>query len=470
MLFNSAVFLLLFAAVYSLYWFFPLRWKQGLIIAASLIFYGWYSIPFLLLFLAVIAFNYPISRILLEKKSKPLLWFAVSVDVGLLAFFKYFYLIAEGIGHLIANDYLISLYANWKHDYDFEIILPIAISFYTFQILAFLVDCYRGTIREKIPFYKYILFILFFPQFVAGPIMRSIDFIPQIDRPTITPERMLDGCLLLLLGTLKKVLIADRLGLLTGEIWSDPKRYDALYLLIVLPAFLVQVYCDFSGYTDIARGLAKLLGYEIPENFRGPFLSKSMQELWSRWHITLSTWLRDYIYIPLGGSRVGRFRTSLNILATMTIGGIWHGATAPMVLWGFYLGVILVIERFFGEQKIRILPDTPLTNPLRTFITFSLMSFSVIFFASPNFDTTIAYATGLFTFHRGIPGSDGGTLIALLCLALVLNAIQYGDGIKNRLRGRLKTKYALVFTGTVFVTLLVDLYGDVTGSFIYFRF
>lgn len=471
MLFNSAVFLILFFFLYIIYWQLGRKERQYLIIAGSLIFYGWYSIPFLLLFLALIVINYRISMSLVEKKSKSLLWTAIGIDTGLLIIFKYFYLLAETFGSLVGSPYIANLEQNWIQDYDFHVDLPIAISFYTFQIIAFVVDAYRGTIKEYVEPRKFYLFILFFPQFVAGPIMRSTDFIPQIDHPEATKDRILGGALLIAQGVVKKVLMADRLGSLMNDVWVRPSHYDATVLLIALPVFVTQVYLDFSGYTDMARGLAKSLGYEIPENFRGPFLAKSMQELWHRWHITLSTWLRDYIYIPLGGSRQGELRTMLNLLATMAIGGLWHGASWTMLYWGIYLGFILSIERYLRVKKIRLMPQSAPFQVIRTLFVFALFSGSSLFFASPNMDNVYEFVSTIVTFKRGYPLPGAETVIGLSIIAYLLNVIQYYPGLlKDPIRKRTGLQFAILPVATFFVGYLIALYGDISGMFIYFQF
>lgn len=470
MLFNSAVFIILFFITYALYWHLDNRWKQNLIIAGSLAFYGWYSISFLLVFVALIIVNYYISMILIERKSRSLLWLAIALDAGLLGFFKYFYLFAESAGWLIGNHYLAHLETNWLRDYDFHIDLPIAISFYTFQIIAFVVDSYRGVITEKIAPKKFYLFILFFPQFVAGPIMRSTDFLPQIDRPKLNDDNILNGSLLLIQGIIKKVLIADHLGGYTAPLWASPEKYDAIFLILILPSFIVQIYFDFSGYTDMARGLAKALGYDIPENFKGPFLARSMAELWQRWHVTLSTWLRDYIYIPLGGSRLGEFRTSLNLLLTMAIGGLWHGANWNMLLWGVFVGTILVAERLLKKAGIRILPATTLLDPLRIFVVFALFSISGLFFRASDMDTVYKIVYGIFTFQRGLPGPGPATLIGFIFLAYLFNAMQYYPDWSTRFTRGNAIRYGFISFMTFITGYLVSLYGDVSGSFIYFQF
>ncbi len=470
MLFNSAIFLLLFFVVYSLYWHLSVRGKHYLIIVASFIFYGWFSIPFLLLFLFLIIFNYYISRILLVRKSKGLLALAVIVDVGVLAFFKYFYLFAESFGYLIGNEYIADLRVHWQRDHNLVIILPIAISFYTFQIIAWVVDCYRGTVQEDSGFRRFCVFILFFPQFVAGPIMRASDFLPQIDNPTPSQDRMLNGCLLLAQGAVKKVLIADRIGAAIGPVWASPSEYDAVVLVLIMPAFLAQVFCDFSGYTDMARGLAKLLGYEIPENFNGPYLARTVTELWQRWHITLSMWLRDYVYIPLGGSRRGEFMTYANLFFTMTLAGLWHGANWTMGLWGLLMGFYLVIERFVRVNQFLLLPDTLWARVIQNVRTVVLFATSTILFASPSIENSASIVKGIASWQRAAPLASAESVIGLTLLGFLFNIPQYYRGIHNWFTPRVRLRYVLVFVLTFVVGYLINLYGDVSGSFIYFAF
>jgi len=475
-LFNSAIFIFFIIAFYLIYWPLPVRWKHTLIITGSFIFYAWFSIPFLLLFLTLVIINYYISQRLLVNKSRTLLGFAIVLDLGVLSFFKYFYLFAETTGSALEFilgpefSHLANLRRHWLQQYNFEIILPIAISFYTFQIIAWVVDCYRGTVSEKIDLKHFCVFILFFPQFIAGPIMRASDFMHQIDNPTPTRERMINGSLLILLGTMKKVLIADRIGLLTKNIWFNPEQYDAVYLILILPAFLIRIYCDFSGYTDMARGLAKLLGYEIPENFRGPLMARSMTEFWSRWHVTLTTWIRDYIFIPLGGSKFGELLTARNTLITMGLAGLWHGASSTMLLWGLYIGVILVIERFFYKRGISIIPNRKWTQPLHVFTTFILISISCVLFASPSIGHTFRIIKGIVTFQRANTIVAPETLFGLTIFGFTFNFIQYYPALTEKLNRYLAPRYILAAAMVFFIGLLVNLYGDVSGSFIYFAF
>ncbi|MFN3603588.1 MAG: MBOAT family O-acyltransferase [Leptonema sp. (in: bacteria)] len=470
MLFHSTIFLLLFLSIYLFYWKVPTSYKHFLILMASFLFYLWYSLSFFLMFLGLSIINYIVANFLVVKKSRFLLVSILSLDLSVLFFFKYFYLFSSSIGQIFGIVYLINIKENLLKDYNFEITLPIAISFYTFQIIAYVIDCYRGTINEKISFKKFIVFILFFPQFIAGPILRSSDFIPQIDHPKLDQLKINIGILLVLLGIFKKVLIADPIGYFTNPIWNHPTHYDALSYWILIFAFVVQVYTDFSGYTDMARGMSKLLGYEIPENFKGPLISSSISELWSRWHITLSSWLRDYVYIPLGGSRKSEFRTYINLILTMALGGLWHGATWNMAIWGILMGIYLAIERFFSKLNRNLLPNHFVFFLLKRIYTLFLFSFFAIFFATPNLENAFVIIKGLVFLPRGNPFVSYDTVLVLILIGLYLNYIQYNRSLLDRIYKSEKIQYVLITLGSILILYLLYNYGDLGSSFIYFAF
>ena len=474
MVFNSTIFVLLFLVVFAMYWFLPLRGKHTLIIIASVLFYTWYSLPFFAMFLALLVFNYYIAMRLIglsdRRLSLRLVWLAVVVDLLVLGFFKYFYLFASSAGSLFGISYLAGIRQNLIDDFHLRIILPIGISFYIFQLIAFVVDCYRGTVAERVDFRRFTVFILFFPQFVAGPILRATDFLPQIDHPTLNGDRLRKGLLLLLSGAVKKILIADRIGAQIGAAWQNPVGYDMTVHLLLPVAFLGQIYADFSGYTDMARGMGKLLGYELPENFRGPFFAKSMSELWTRWHITLSSWLRDYIFIPLGGSRRGELRVAVNLFITMALGGFWHGATWNMLIWGSFLGIILIIERSLKVRQIRILPDGRMYNLLRVVYTFGLFAVSAVFFAAPGLDQSITIFRGMFNTTQGQPLAGFAEAASLTVVAFLFNIPGYYSPVKDWLAKRPGLQTAIIGIGTFVVALLIFMYGDAAGAFIYFAF
>ncbi|MCB1164529.1 MAG: MBOAT family protein [Leptospiraceae bacterium] len=382
MLFNSFLFLLFFAVVYVVYWLLPSRFRASVLIIASVVFYatwglnreGWWGIRWTAHFIGLVLFNYLMVEWMLRHHSRRKLILTLTVVLNLinLAVFKYF-----GFFVQMAGDMGMDLPPFVEN---LDLFLPLAISFYTFQLTAYVVDVYRGVIDEEISFSRFFLFILFFPQLIAGPIMRSTDFLPQTH--FVNKERIYRGCWLFIGGLIKKVLLADPMGSILAPVYAAPELYTGWSIMLAGMCFSLQVYCDFSGYTDMARGSALLLGYDIPENFTAPFFSASARELWQRWHITLATWLRDYIYFPLGGSKVSAGRTYINQIITFTLGGFWHGADYTYICWGAMWGVLLALERFL-EQVIGIKTTPEKNGPLRIikiFFMFVLFSMGALMF------------------------------------------------------------------------------------------
>lgn len=382
MLFNSFLFLLFFAVVYAVYWTLPSRYRPGVLIVGSIVFYatwglnreGWWGIRWTVHFVGLVVLNYFMVEWMLRhhRRKKMIMALTVIINLTNLAIFKYF-----GFFVRMAADMGLDLPPFVEN---MDLFLPLAISFYTFQLTAYVVDVYRGVITEEIRFSRFFLFILFFPQLIAGPIMRSTDFLPQV--AFIDKDRMYRGGWLIMGGLVKKVLLADPMGSILAPVYAAPELYTGWSIMLAGMCFSLQVYCDFSGYTDIARGSALLLGYDIPENFRAPFFSASARELWQRWHITLATWLRDYIYFPLGGSKVSAARTYINQIITFTLGGLWHGADYTYVAWGAMWGVLLALERFL--EQVLGWKTTPEKNVplkiLKILLMFVLFSMGALMF------------------------------------------------------------------------------------------
>lgn len=470
MLFNSIPFLFLFLVTYLVYWASPLRWKKPILIIASLVFYSYNDFWMTFHFLGVIVVNYGFTKWILERQDKgqnvkPLVTSIVILNLVNLGFFKYFYFFCNSIytifGAVSVKEFSLSV----------KIFLPLAISFYTFQLLAIQIDTYRGKIHKLISPIDYFLFILFFPQLIAGPIMRSEDFLPKIDNPMMTEDSMKKGILLILSGLVKKVVIADSIGPILAPLFSDTVNYSAISLFLGAFGFSAQVYCDFSGYSDIARGLAFLMGFEIPMNFRGPFLAASFTELWGRWHITLSTWLRDYVYIPLGGNRDGFHKSNWNMLVTMTLGGFWHGANITYILWGFYLGVLLGLERIYQTKFPNETPMTWWWRIVKVIFTYTLFSFSGIFFragAAGDKSLMVAweYFSGLFTLAQGKLLYRYEELALYIVLTLVFNGLEYSQ--KRTIPKILVNIWIPIYA--VVVWFLMGIFGDGGGDFIYFQF
>lgn len=472
MLFNSLPYLALFSITFLLYWSFPQKWRKYLLLVSSLLFYFYSGLAFSIHFLTVIGVNFFFSLKLWEKKSAGLptarlLTWIIVLNFLNLAFFKYFYFVLDSLD-LVGGNHFFSDFGK-----GINIPLPLAISFYTFQLIALQVDIYRDHVPERISSLDYFLFILFFPQLIAGPIMRTTDFLPKLDKPWIDFDRIKWGVFLILSGLFKKVVIADNISGIVNPIYAHPAEYNASSLYLVLFGFASQVYCDFSGYTDIARGSAFLLGYDIPENFRGPFLSPSFREFWGRWHVTLSTWLKDYLYIPLGGSRGGVWRTQLNSLLTMTLGGLWHGANFGYLFWGAYLGLLLGIERLISPENPKTAVEPRGFHRFwRVALTIHLFSLSGIFFRSAamgkdSLRLTGEYFVGFGNLLSGKRIARWEELLFFILLAFLWNAVQYYPVIRDKIRSQF-TWLLPVFSFVVL--LLMGIFGDGGGDFIYFQF
>jgi len=316
--------------------------RKIVLLLASYVFYMWWNPAFILLIVFSTAVNY-VASLAIGRNPSPVwrkTWLVLSLatSLGLLAFFKYFNFFED---NALAVLRVLGYDVSWAH---LNITLPVGISFYTFQTLSYTIDVYRGRLPVCRSATDFALFVAFFPQLVAGPIVRAADFLPQLKRPAaFCFDRT--AFFLIARGLAKKVLIADNLAVLGDAVFSDVARWPSLVIWMAAVCFYVQIYCDFSGYSDIAIGVSRALGYHLPVNFNRPYFATSPTEFWRRWHISLSTWLRDYLYIPLGGNRHGTFCTGRNLMITMLLGGLWHGASWNFVLWGFLHGAALIVHR-----------------------------------------------------------------------------------------------------------------------------
>jgi D-alanyl-lipoteichoic acid acyltransferase DltB (MBOAT superfamily) len=350
-LFDSAAYLLFLVVVVLAYWRMRHETQNRFLLAASYVFYGWWDWRFLLVMIASTAMDFlvagAISRSTIPTKRRSLLVLSLVINFSSLGFFKYCNFFVDSAVRFAA---LLGLHAI-PHSL-FSIILPPAISFYTFQEVAYIVDIYYGRVVAATSFVDYGLFISFFPHLIAGPIQRPSHLLPQVQRPRqVDPRRIYDGVMLILSGLFRKCVIADSCGALANAAFAGRMGSSTIAGLVGMYAFAWQIYGDFSGYSDIARGSAQVLGFHFMVNFRQPYLATSLQDFWRRWHISLSTWLRDYLYIPLGGSRHGEGATHRNLFTTMLLGGLWHGANWTFVLWGALHGVGLAVERALGLAK-----------------------------------------------------------------------------------------------------------------------
>ena len=411
MQFNSFAFVLFFAVVFPLYCALNFRWQNRLLLAASYLFYGWVEPRFLgMMFLTTVIDFYIGMRIgdAVEDRTRRK-WMLASVAMNLivLGFFKYydFFLLS-------AQDALHSF--GFRADaYLLKLALPAGISFYTFHEISYTVDVYRKHIKPARKFEDFAVFISFFPQLVAGPIGRASWQMPQFEKPRrMTWQGWCDGALLILIGFFKKMAVADVFAVLTEKAFRNPGACSGGTLMLGLYCFAIQIYADFSGYTDIARGLAKLMGFDLIENFNQPYFASNITEFWRRWHISLSTWLRDYLYIPLGGNRRGKARTYLNLFLTMFLGGLWHGASWKFAVWGALHGGYLAAHKLIlGERgSLRVggaSPLTPAFSPkkgegeqpvlrlFKIFFTFHLVCLAWIFFRADTLGGAFEFLTGI---------------------------------------------------------------------------
>ena len=343
MIFSRLEFVLFFALVCGVAW--RLRRKRSRnawLLGASYYFYAYWDVRFCALLLFSTTVDFLLARWMADAVSpaRRKLWLTASlaINLGVLGFFKYANFFIDSAAQLFGRLEL--------HPGTLSIVLPVGISFFTFQTMSYTIDVYRRRIEPAKDFLDFALYVAFFPQLVAGPIVRASECLPQLQRvPQWSDGRFYGGFSQFLRGAVKKVLLADRMAEMVDVVWEGPQLYAGTTLAIASVAYAGQIYLDFSGYTDMAIGVAKMLGYRFPKNFRHPYLATSIADFWHRWHMTLSRWLRDYLYIPLGGNRLGRVRTNFNLLATMTLGGLWHGAAWTFVVWGAGHGIALIAHR-----------------------------------------------------------------------------------------------------------------------------
>lgn len=434
-------------------------YKELFLLAASYFFYGYWDWRFCFLLLFVTVASY-ITALFANKK----LALAVGVVVPLvvLGFFKYFNFFLDSFESLINKD--IGTLA---------IILPVGISFYTFQALSYVIDVKRGKIPAEKSFIRLALYISFFPQLVAGPIVKASEFLPQLRQDRrITLKNVEIGIQLMLFGLAKKIVIADHLSVFVDDVFNTPAAYSWISIILAVISYSIQIYFDFSGYSDIAIGCAKCFGYDFCPNFNMPYISENVTVFWRRWHISLSTWLREYLYIPLGGNRKGKARQCINLFITMLLGGLWHGASWTFVFWGALHGGALCIDKFIPKKKKR----KTIFRVLSAFGTFLFVSFTWIFFRSDSFSNAWLIIKGIFTLQDGIIQPFFWTFIAIVvvCIGTIVAIIRAKKHNEYEVGGF----YPLLDLNTVLgLTVLFIVCGLILGlaftgehPFVYFQF
>ncbi len=464
MLFNTTRFFVFLAVVLALFYALPRRFRRYLLLLASYFFYASWNPKFIALLLTLTAIDYT-AGIWLERTEAPgrrraILIGSLTANLGFLGFFKYYNFLASNIALALGRP---------ANSFWFDIVLPLGISFHTFQSISYVVDVYRREQKAVRSPIDYALYICFFPQLVAGPIVRAHDFFRDFYKwRAPSGEEISRGIFLLALGLTKKMAFADQFAAVAntyfGGVAAHPGRLTAWSGAF---AFSMQIYFDFSGYTDMAIGMAALLGFHFPVNFRRPYLARSITDFWRRWHISLSTWLRDYLYIPLGGNRHGRWMTYRNLMLTMLLGGLWHGASWNFLIWGGYHGGLLSVERAIrGKNQERAAWN--LLDPLRAVVTFALVTVGWVFFRAADLHQSVAVIGQMLAGPRGksllLPWHVG-----LAAVALVVALLEERWEAVERLTTAPAWAYAAALAAMLFC---LEVFGVIDASipFIYFQF
>ncbi|QNF35294.1 MBOAT family protein [Adhaeribacter swui] len=490
MLFNSLEFLLFFPVVTLLFFLLPHRFRWVLLLVASCFFYMFFKPIYILILLITIIIDY-YAGILIQnsptkKKKKFYLIWSLVANISVLAIFKYFNFFNDNITS-------VSEWLGYENPIPYlTILLPIGLSFHTFQAMSYTIEVYRGHQPAERHFGIYALYVMFYPQLVAGPIERPQNVLHQFhEKQYFDYDRVADGLKLMAWGLFKKVVIADRLALMVNQVYNNPTNYDGIYLIIATVFFAFQIFCDFSGYSDIALGSAQVMGFKLMENFRRPYSAKTIKEFWGRWHISLSTWFRDYLYLPLGGNRVSKWRWYYNIFIVFLVSGFWHGASWNFIIWGalhgFYqvFGFITAPQRNNLVKFLRLDNFPRLYNAIQVVTTFSLVGLAWIFFRANTLTDAWYISTHLFQnfwgstrefahqllFENKILGQYKQEFILAVLFILLLEYVHYLQS-QHKLRLQIAHFRPFYRWGIYSAYLLVFLYFGVfnSNSFIYFQF
>lgn len=486
MLFNSLQYLIFYPIVVLGYFLLPKKWKNFWLLCASYYFYMGWNAKYALLLLFTTTVTY-IGALCLEKvRKKWMLALVISVNFALLFYFKYARFVWNNAAFLGRRLGI----GTW--DWESDIVLPVGISFFIFQAVGYTIDVYRKDIYAERNFFRYALFVSFFPQLVAGPIERSRNLLKQLDKThRFSFERMREGILLMIWGFFLKLVIADRAAVFVDTVYGNTEKYSGLYLVAATVLFAFQIYCDFSGYSIIAMGSAKIIGFDLMDNFNAPYFSRSVGEFWRRWHISLSSWFRDYLYIPLGGSRKGKVRTYGNLMTVFFASGLWHGAAWTYVAWGGLNGLFQVIGRVTkglrerGRRVMAIRENSFSNRLLQTAVTFTLVDFTWFFFRFKGFRGSFAalkrVITGynpwiLFDGSLFTCGLDRKQFYLLLFSIIILMAADWmkyrGICVRKKIMEQDFWFRWVVYAGGALFVLLFGIWGGNydARSFIYFQF
>lgn len=473
MLFNSISFAIFLPVIFVLYWFInnrSLRLQNILLLAASYFFYAcWdWRFLFLLVFSTLLDYFTGIKMTDSENARVKKFWFFVSIIVNLsfLGFFKYYNFFTGSFSEFISN---FGIHIN---TYTLQIVLPVGISFYTFHGLSYVIDIYRGRIKAEKNFIDYSVFVCFFPLLVAGPIERATHLLPQVKTKREFSQSMFNsGLIQIAVGLFRKIVIADTLAVYVDTIYKNPGIYNSSSLVLATVFYAFQIYFDFAGYSDIAIGTAKLFGFDLLKNFNFPYFSKSITEFWRKWHMSLSSWLRDYLYIEFGGNKSGILKTYRNLMLTMLIGGLWHGSNWTFIIWGGIHGMALSIEKFVKSGPFfKFLQKF---NSLGYLYTFTIVGFAWIFFRAANVKSALTVISGILKCSFSAPFINDINLLInsafVLLTGLVFDWYLFKRKIQLEHLGERLSFIKIIFF-IVIAILLITLFYSNSNNFIYFQF
>lgn len=498
MLFNSTQFLIFFPIVVILYYIVPKKARYLWLLAASYYFYMCWNAKYALLILTSTSITYA-SGLLLEwckkqawaenkiiKAKKTCVALSFILNLGILVYFKYTNFLIETLNSLFESIHIDLVMSTY------DILLPVGISFYTFQALSYTMDVYRDDIYAEKNFFRYALFVSFFPQLVAGPIERSKNLLKQLAIPNkLIFDNVREGVLLMLWGFFLKIVVADRIAIYVDTVFGNYTSYPGMYLLIAAFLFSIQIYCDFYGYSVIAMGTARVLGYQLMENFNAPFLATSVSELWTRWHISLSSWFRDYLYIPLGGNRKGKARKFINKLIVFLVSGLWHGANWTYVIWGGLNGLYQIIGELLMPLRnsfvrfLHIKRERFSHRLYQTFFTFCLFTFSFIFFRASSITSAFDIIYSILTVHNplilvngqlyqcGLDSKNFTLILISIILILIADICKYRNiNLREVIVKQGMLFQCLIIICSILLILLFGIWGSDynESNFIYFQF
>ena len=465
MYFSSLLFLFVFLPlVLAVYYVLPRRFRNGFLLLANMVFYGWGEPVFILIMIVSIVVNY-ICGLLIEKyrdnqkRKKAFLVLSLVISLGLLAVFKYTGFVSDILRQLPPFSFMPKI----------SLPLPIGISFYTFQTLSYTIDVYRGDTKAQKSIVSFGTYVSFFPQLIAGPIVRYVDIAKMLNERRESIKQFAEGVKLFLVGLAKKVLIANQMGLLWDTLRETAGANGVVGIWIGIISFAFQIYFDFAGYSDMACGLGKMFGFEFMKNFNYPYISKSITEFWRRWHISLSSWFRDYVYIPLGGNRRKLPRVIFNLFVVWTLTGLWHGANFNFIAWGIYYFIILVLEKYVYGKYLEKLPSVLQHIYALLFI---LIGWTIFYFE--DFSQLTQYLGCMFTLKNGIIGTDAASVILSyipLILAAALASVPIWRNLYLKIKDRKITAVLeMVFCTAVLLLCTASLVNQSYNPFLYFRF